>query len=282
MKKALRIISILMVAIVFISINSLALAKDNQPTRNDIPYILNSSKISEDTKDWLRWFDSLPSEEQQYVNYRPSELDGYSYEKNNKYFNPLDLHFIFPDEADIFTSGSITTFGVNPQDPGNKILPLSGYELKYNPQYWNSYKDRANCYTYALNYLAGKNPATQQPGYASGRKFTSCTGKAILEAAKRDVPYLSGVKGLRSASENQKPGKNEYKVALVIATEIGKKKDYHWYRQDSDGYWSHKRGSTAITRTDASGKQIINPRKANRNYGSLNYNIFYGYFFIKH
>lgn len=260
--------------LVFIGPN--VLAKDNQITHNDIPLILNSNQISAETKDWLRWFDSLSAEEQKYINYRPLELNGYSYEKNSTNLDSLYPSLFLPDETDNLINSPFRVFGVNPQDPGNKILPLSGYELKYNPGYWNKYNNRANCYTYALNYISGQNLATQQPGYASGKKYTSLTGNAIIEAAKRDVPYLSSVNGIRPASENQKPGKNEYKVALVIG-----KHDYHWYRQDSDGYWSHKRGSTAITRVDASGKTIINPRKANQNYGSDNYDNFYGFYLIK-
>ena len=65
-----------------------------------------------------------------------------------------------------------------------------------------------------------------------------------------------------------------YKVALVAAPSIS---DYHWYRQDADGLWSHKRGTTAVKRTDESGKLIIDPMTADR----ANYSIFVGYFAVK-
>jgi hypothetical protein len=54
--------------------------------------------------------------------------------------------------------------------------------------------------------------------------------------------------------------------------------DYHWYRQEPDGTWSHKRGNTAASRVDASGKPITNPETADRKYpGSDDYDKFCGY-----
>jgi hypothetical protein len=50
-----------------------------------------------------------------------------------------------------------------------------------------------------------------------------------------------------------------YLIALVVA----KGKDYHWYRQDDSGYWSHKPGHTKATNLDASGKVIVDPRECN-------------------
>lgn len=52
--------------------------------------------------------------------------------------------------------------------------------------------------------------------------------------------------------------------------------DYHWYRQDADGYWSHKQGTTAVKRTDDSGMLITDPETCDR--GS--YTNFVGYFAV--
>jgi hypothetical protein len=65
-------------------------------------------------------------------------------------------------------------------------------------------------------------------------------------------------------------------VALVVDPN----RDYHWYRQNPDGSWSHKRGHTAVTNVDASGRLIWDPEAANRNYGSYNYSAFGGYFCV--
>jgi hypothetical protein len=51
--------------------------------------------------------------------------------------------------------------------------------------------------------------------------------------------------------------------------------DLHWYRQDSDGLWSHRMGNSGvITRQDASGKSIPDPRTADRG----EYERFSGFF----
>lgn len=68
-----------------------------------------------------------------------------------------------------------------------------------------------------------------------------------------------------------------YDIALVLAkTSSGSLIDYHWYRKDKNGYWSHKRGLTAISNKDASGNKIKNPKNANRNYSGCNYSTFVG------
>lgn len=60
--------------------------------------------------------------------------------------------------------------------------------------------------------------------------------------------------------------------------------DYHWYRQNPDGTWSHKPGATEVTNKDNSGKTIYNPVTANRNgipYGGVNYTNVIGFYAIK-
>lgn len=69
-----------------------------------------------------------------------------------------------------------------------------------------------------------------------------------------------------------------YLVALVLESETDG--DYHWYRQDEDGYWSHKPGQTEVTNLDASGNLITNPETADRDYGGINYQVFSGYYVV--
>ena len=77
-----------------------------------------------------------------------------------------------------------------------------------------------------------------QPGNPSGKRYTSLTKSAIEKAVKADGPYLGSGREITNSSKNATPGKNQYKVALVIAPNS----DYHWYVQNKNGYWSHKRG----------------------------------------
>ena len=54
--------------------------------------------------------------------------------------------------------------------------------------------------------------------------------------------------------------------------------DYHWYRQEPDGSWSHKRGDLAPQTTDASGDPIKDPEKADRHHsGTRDYDKSCGY-----
>ena len=80
---------------------------------------------------------------------------------------------------------------------------------------------------------------------------------------------------IRSSTYSEAPGSNEYKIALVIASN-----DYHWYRQDSSGYWSHKPGLTDITNKDASGNLITDPRTCDRDYSYADYSTWGGYYII--
>ena len=40
--------------------------------------------------------------------------------------------------------------------------------------------------------------------------------------------------------------------------------DYHWYRQNPDGTWSHKPGNTPVTNLDYAETLIYDPNTANR------------------
>lgn len=59
--------------------------------------------------------------------------------------------------------------------------------------------------------------------------------------------------------------------------------DYHWFRMDNTGMWSHKDGwGRAITNCDASNKLIVDPSVANRRSISSDYNytMFLGFFAV--
>lgn len=163
-------------------------------------------------------------------------------------------------------------------------MPTGGGEYPYQPSYWNDTANifRANCYGYALNRISNDttNPIAGlmfQPGYRTGNVYTEYTTSNIITAVKSDMKDLG--RTIRSSTYSEKPGSNEYKIALVIATAVGNE-DYHWYRQDSDGGWSHKPGLTELTYKDASGNNITDPKTCNRNYPYANYSTWGGYYII--
>ena len=65
------------------------------------------------------------------------------------------------------------------------------------------------------------------------------------------------------------------KIALVVDED----EDDHFYRQDSNGYWSHKPGATDVTHIDSTGRPIYDPQLASKLYpgSGLHYNQFCSY-----
>ncbi|GGD36198.1 RHS repeat-associated core domain-containing protein [Pseudoxanthomonas indica] len=134
----------------------------------------------------------------------------------------------------------------------------------YKPSFWNDgghIQGTNNCYSYAAD--RPENPASQlprpfpylpQPGEWSGRPFESLTCRSIIRAAVSD--------GMTKPDSKGNCPSCTHKVYLVVAPEV----DYHWYRQDGDGTWSHKPGLMPVSNLDASGKVITNPAAANSNY----------------
>lgn len=158
----------------------------------------------------------------------------------------------------------------------------------------NSYNDRLfvreshNCYTYFLN-LKSKDAVElckkdfknhnmcrrAQPGYLTGhpplkKKDYACP--VIEKRTLEDNPDIYKVKSL-----NDKCDPRFYKGAMVVAPG----RDYHYYRLNDDGQWSHKPGYKPSTRFDSDNNLIVDPKLAARDYGgTLNYKDFCGYYCV--
>ena len=194
---------------------------------------------------------------------------------------------------------------------------LSGYEMNYNPEMWNNpdaashdVQSATNCYNYALNFYSemiehfkkvyyditdydeetgvvtcspkGISPkiinsyATLQPGIFDGEsnddeylgEFVDII--ALLQAVQEDSAVADFT--FTEISQYDICPEGTYKVALIYGT------DYHWYRQNSDGTWSHKPGTTEVTNLDAHGNIIFDPLYAcsDTNY----YTHFAGYYAV--
>ena len=71
-------------------------------------------------------------------------------------------------------------------------------------------------------------------------------------------------------------------IADCIKIVYAENEDYHFLRQDSNKFWSHKPGARKVTNLDASKKLIYDPALADYNYkknanGYLNYDTFCSY-----
>lgn len=137
------------------------------------------------------------------------------------------------------------------------FLPTNGYEPPYDPDFWNkNLNDRKcnNCYNYGVNKKNGK---FAQPGVAGGLPITDVKCADVLASAISDglVPWVADV-----------PCSNyDYKVFLVTGLDPSDgDRDFHWYRQNPDGTWSHKRGGAPAKNVDESNKAITDPRTADR------------------
>lgn len=169
------------------------------------------------------------------------------------------------------------------------------HEFAQHGEYLDGVRSRTNCYAYAFNLQ--QNPLTGQDfnnwtlarygvqagGYAMQPGMFSGGGLSrdyinIETVVRRDAAVL-GMEFVRTTVNAPLPAGAE-RVALVTTTGAG---DYHWYREDAAGQWSHKRGASEVTNLDAANMPIADPQHANRDYGvnGKNYNNFVGFFYIR-
>lgn len=180
---------------------------------------------------------------------------------------------------------------------------LNGSELKYDPDKWNKNADvkgSHNCYTYFLNShikavkdkckdFTSKGTKSKcsklkpQPGH-----YKVLTETGSLKFKNRDYTCESMIKevqgdnpSITKITATQKCPEGSYKGALVVDPYH----TYHFYRQNSNGLWSHKPGILDVTDKDASGQVIYFPHLADRNYkkeddDGINYTDFCTYFCV--
>lgn len=148
--------------------------------------------------------------------------------------------------------------------------PTSGYEPVLDMKKWNSYKalkESHNCFAYAIDTIDYKmvdecnktpecNVGFPQPGYEAGyKKFSEQPDKGCGDMVMRmwgDNPKVYSAE----FSERCKGGMS--KIALIVDP----KRDYHFLRQDPDGYWSHKPGALPVKRIDSSNRPILRPDRS--------------------
>lgn len=175
--------------------------------------------------------------------------------------------FLCPNVLEAFNGG----------EEGTK-LPISNYEPDYIPQAWNSDEgvmNRHNCYAYFLDDLDTNRKSKPQPGYYydineknKKNKYKNCS--ELERKILNDNPSVY-------ISEEYKPCNQGYYKGFLA---LDPNKDYHFYRQDSNGLFSHKPGKYAVTNRDASGNLIYNPKNADRDHEHFNYSVPCSFFCI--
>ena len=159
----------------------------------------------------------------------------------------------------------------------------------YNPSKWTDdffVQNSHNCYAYALDdidknrrnvckkiYPVKNTCVSLRPRPGTQAKFKlpftermTCEGleRSILEDNKDIYKLNSGEEKCKSCY---------YKIAFAVQPQ----RTYHFYRQDSDGTWSHKDAGMKPTQLDASNNKISDPKDADRKYKHANYKDFCGY-----
>jgi len=123
----------------------------------------------------------------------------------------------------------------------------------YNPALWNTpaVEPYNNCYNYANDQITN---TFAQPGRAHGVFPVNIDCDDYQNAATADGLALS------AGFANPLAAGQGWYVALAVWPGV----DFHWYRQDDNGCWSHKPGQTPVTNLDNSGTPITDPANCNR------------------
>ena len=170
--------------------------------------------------------------------------------------------------------------------------PLSGAEPVRDVALYNTPSVRRchNCYSYAMHVYDPKGEELckkygncrnffHQPGAKTGHR------NALNKEERRSCPVveklmMGDIPEVTKSAFDAKCPTGMSKVAAVVDKGV----DYHWYRQDRDGYWSHKDGSNKVKTFDALKRPIFNPELASRDYrwqgSDLNYEDFCGFYCV--
>ena len=157
---------------------------------------------------------------------------------------------------------------------------LNGSEPQYDLHKWNDsikIKKNHNCYAYVLDIIDTSFKSKPQPGYASGYSYLSDND---IRKCDKMFERISGDNETFIKSTYKKPCPKGYNKGY-LAVDDGEDTDYHFYRLDSNGFWSHKPGSTNVQNKNFNGNNIIAPHKARRESNSHNYKKSCGYFCFK-
>ena len=149
-----------------------------------------------------------------------------------------------------------------------------------------AYSGMANCYAYALKLKT--DPRTQkpfqskpQPGELSGNplafqdlQMSPQEVKSRIADRVQSDAVLFGLFFSEVHSSNHVPAEGNWLIALAFSP--NNPIDYHWWRKDEDGTWSHKPGASSVMYMDYSGQTITDPYYCDRG----PYVDFLGYFEI--
>ncbi len=162
-----------------------------------------------------------------------------------------------------------------------EFMEPSGSELSQDEEFWNNDTVRYNCYSYAFNMINSYRPS---PGNSDGYSWENFqnyfSGNSLekltyIDSINQDFYFRRLDNKFSICSEGH------YKVALVCSYS-----DFHWYRQNQDGTWSHKAGVNFVTNCDSNRNVILDPENLPNdgmtllfdNFSWFTYPIFVGFY----
>lgn len=141
---------------------------------------------------------------------------------------------------------------------------------------------KTNCYGYACNKAKFSTEFNMghdlHPGELAGLEYWDHDAPvepgreqyAELELPARSATVNNVLRKALADGLSLEPVDGGYPVYFALAGD-----DYHWYRQDRTGYWSHKPGPNSVRNRDGDGtlkdNLITNPMTANRRHGYTHY-----------
>lgn len=124
------------------------------------------------------------------------------------------------------------------------IVQQEPFPPKFEPEKWEEYIEKANCYAYALRLRTDLRDIRVVPGFLSKQLKTTdrkirknFTVNKIIEDVRSDFQILGFE--MKVSSVEEECDENAYKIAIFL----NKGKDFHFARsEDRDGWWSAKNG----------------------------------------
>lgn len=165
-------------------------------------------------------------------------------------------------------------FSPAPCTPGSSQSPTNGTEPHWDPDHWKTNERYNNCYAYAVNnHVSSEVLRDHKPSPGNVRGIYTCS--KIMEGLKADLPNLYPI----TFDCPCQPGYKKIYSAVSERDEDGDN-DFHFWRLDQDGLWSHKPGSNPPLRVDGSNHPIKNPEQSDRRMGPRSYSQSCGFFCV--
>ncbi len=137
------------------------------------------------------------------------------------------------------------------------------------------FQEYANCYSYAMNDMDRYNLGGDVPGERANYG-NSLASETSFETYKKELIKAVEADGAMIGGANAEPIAGYYRVAVFARPPYEDPKvrgdnplmDYHFVRENGDGTWSQKQGTSAktgsgiVTNLDDNGKVITDPRSA--------------------